>query len=196
MNQKKRIDMKQEPSTDSGYYLSRDIVLLCEVFSSRVLHTNIDEYSKRSQKNVEKIWNDIFYGKLAEWGVYFIYLERGITNIDPPDMKIYNSWNKSFDPDLRYGLFNLHIKSQTFESAHRYGDSWIFQSKDPLFESSSEYDIMIGCRVTLDKTNGDFIEGAYIEIKLEKDFNSLAFGKTKLSKFSENKIAVYLEDNK
>jgi len=179
----------------SEYYLGRDIVKLCEIFADRVISTNLKQYEKRKQFNREKIWKDIFYGKLAEWGVYFIYSERGRQNIDPPDMKIYKAKNKSFDSDLKFGMFSLHVKSQTYESAIKYGDSWIFQSKDPLFESASEYDIVVGCRVSIDEPATGFIEGALVEIKLEKAFRNLIIGDTKLSKFSDNKKAVYLKDN-
>lgn len=177
------------------YYLGRDIVKLCEIFADKVISTNIKQYERRKQFDQKKIWNDVFQGKIAEWGVYFIYLERGRKNIDPPDMRIYNSWNKSFDADLKFGMYNLHIKSQTYESALRYGDSWIFQAKDPLFESANEYDIVIGCRVSLDQPTKNFIEGALVEIKLEKAFHNLIIGETKLSKFSDNKKAIYLKDN-
>lgn len=179
----------------SEYYVGRDIIKLCEIFADRVISTNISQYEKRKQFDQKKIWNDIFYGKIAEWGVYFIYSERGRKNLDPPDMKIYKAKDKSFDADLKFGLFNLHIKSQTYESSARYGDSWIFQAKDPLFESANEYDILVGCRVSLDQPSKSYIEGALVEIKLEKAFHDLIIGKTKLSKFSENKKAVYLKDN-
>ena len=122
------------------YFLDSDIVKLCDHFSDRVISSNLDCYAKRKQFNYEKIKQDIFIGKLAEWGVFFIYLKRGRVNIAPPDMNIYSKNKKSFDPDMKWGLFNLHIKAQTGESANRYGDSWIFQSKDPLFEYSNEYD--------------------------------------------------------
>jgi hypothetical protein len=105
-------------------------------------------------------------------------------------MNIYSAKEKSFDADLKFGLFNLHVKSQTSQSSFRYGDSWIFQSKDPLFESANEYDIIIGCRVSLNE------DGAFVEIKLEKPFEKLVFNNTKLSKFNDNKKAVYLEENK
>lgn len=177
------------------YYIGRDVIRLCETFADRVISTNKDQYAKRKQHNQKKIWNDIFYGKLAEWGVYFIYLDRGRKNIDPPDMRIYKAKDKSFDADLKFGMYNLHIKSQTYQSSIQYGDSWIFQAKDPLFESASEYDIVIGCRVSLDQSTENFIEGALVEIKLEKAFHNLVIGETKLSKFSDNKKAIYLKDN-
>lgn len=171
------------------YYLDSDIVLMCQHFADRVIDTNLHCYSKRRQLNADKIRQDIFIGKVAEWGVFFIYLKRGRTNVQPPDMKVYLAEDKSFDSDLRWGLFHLHVKSQTWESAGRYGDSWIFQSRDPLFEYSDEHDIIIGCSVHIEN------EGAVVDIKLEKPFKDLIFGDTKLSKFAGNKKAVYLKDN-
>jgi hypothetical protein len=181
--------MKQTPSA-SEYYVGSDIMTICESFADRVINTNKDEYARRKQSNIIKIKNDIIIGKLAEWGVYFIYLNRG-RYVAPPDMKVYPPENKSYDPDLLWGLYKLHIKAQTAESAFRYGNSWIFQSKDPLFEFNNEYDIVIGCRVSID----DFEKGSLIEILLEKPFKDLKFGNTKLGKFVENKKAVYLKDN-
>lgn len=177
--------------SDRSYQLQSDIYKICEHFAERVLITNKDEYSKRKQFNLSKIKNDILLGKLAEWGVYFIYLSEGRININIPDMSIYSAQHKSFDADLHWGLYNLHIKSQSFESSNRYGDSWIFQAKDPLFEFSNEYDIVIGCRVFTDEIN----ETARVEILLAKQFKTLVFGETKLSKFSGNKRALYLKDN-
>lgn len=172
------------------YYVGSDILTICEAFANRVVETNKDEYARRKQSDLAKIKNDIVIGKLAEWGVYFIYLERG-RYLNTPDMQIYPKETKSFDPDLRWGLYNLHIKSQTYESAERYGDSWIFQTKDPLFEFSNEYDIVIGCRVSFD----DFERGALVQIVLEKQFKNLKISEPKLSKFNGNKKAVYLKEN-
>lgn len=172
------------------YFLDNDIVKLCGTFADRVISTNMDEYSKRKQSNTDKVWRDIFFGKLAEWGVYFIYLERNRKNISVPDMNIYPKQHKSFDADLRWGLYQLHVKSQTLGSVSTYGDSWLFQSKDPLFEHCGEYDILIGCTVDL-HSSGKF----FVQIKLEKPIKNLKFAETKLQKFSTNKKAVYLKDN-
>lgn len=174
------------------YYLGSDIYKLCENFADKVIGTNQDQYAHRGQINLNKIKQDIFLGKLAEWGVYFIYLENGAENLSVPDMNVYGKQDKSFDADLNCGSFKLHIKSQTLESSIRYGDSWIFQSKDPLFAFSTEHDIVVACRVGLDT----FEMGAYVEIMLEKCFKDLVFGETKLSKFAGNKKAIYLKDNK
>lgn len=171
------------------YYLSSDIIKMCQNFADLVVNTNVDEYSRRNQTDTEKIKQDILIGKLAEWGVYFIYLERGRKTVSVPDMSIYNRRNKSFDPDLNWGLYKLHIKSQSSISSQRYGSSWVFQSKDPLFDFCNEYDIVIGCRVDYEE------DGAVVKILLEKPFKNLNFGEPKLSKFGGNKKVVYLKDN-
>jgi hypothetical protein len=180
------------PETIKSFYLSSDIVKICQHFAERSYQTNIDCYALRKQTSPEKIKQDIMLGKLAEWGVYFIYLARGRQSICPPDLQVYDASRKSFDPDLHWGLYNLHVKSQTFESADRYGDSWIFQSKDPLFDKAGQYDIMIGCRVCFDDCDG----GCNVDIRLEKRFVDLVVAAPKMSKFNDNKKAVYLEDNK
>lgn len=187
----KRIRFMKPDLLDNTYTLSSDIFKICEHFADKVFVTNKDEYAKRKQFNSSKIKNDILLGKLGEWGVYFMYLSKGRSNINTPDMSVYSHQKKSFDPDLYWGLFNLHIKSQSLDSATRYGDSWIFQAKDPLFGYSNEYDIIVGCRVAVD----DNAKTATVEMLLEKPFKKLKFGDTKLLKFSENKKALYLKDN-
>ena len=174
----------------NSYTLGKDIIFMCESFADKVIDTNLDEYSRRGQFNRQKIWNDIFYGKLAEWGVYFIYLKRNRLSVTTPDMKIYKGSRKSFDADLNWNLYKLHIKSQTSKSEKSYGTSWIFQSSDPLFKKSKEYDIIIGCTVEFFKE-----DECVVDIKLEKQFSKLIFSEPKLNKFSDNKKALYLKDN-
>lgn len=183
------------PKHPTSTYVSSDVVRMCKHFAQQSYLTNIDCYRYRKQTSPEKIQQDITIGKLAEWGVYFIYLDRGWNDITSPDMKIYPAEQKSFSADLIYTnsddtgwtRFNLHIKSQTDSSADKFGDSWIFQTKDPLFDNAFEHDIIVGCRVNLDK--------AHIQIRLEKPFLELNFADTKLNKFKDNKRAIYLKDN-
>jgi hypothetical protein len=174
------------------YTLQQDIITLCRHFAEQSLKSSIDEYARRKQVNENKIKSDIMLGKLAEFGVYFMYLEQGRTNITAPDLNIYSAKNKSFDPDLRWGMYNLHIKSQTLHSSERYGDSWVFQSKDPVVHSPNEYDIFIGTCITYEE--GCSI--ATVSIMLEKKLDSVKFGQPKLQKFSaNNKTCIYLKDN-
>lgn len=181
-------------------YISEDIVTICTHFAERSYKSSADMYASRKQVNESKIKQDIMLGKLAEFGVYFIYLANGRTNITAPDLNIYPAKQKSFDPDLRWGLFNLHIKSQTIESANRYGDSWVFQSNDPAVKSPNEYDIFVGTGITY----SDFGNGSHgerllqyrVDIKLERKLDELKFGTPKLAKFNaNNKTCIYLKDN-
>jgi len=172
------------------FYLDQNITTLCNHFAERSFKSSLDEYARRKQINEHKIKNDIMLGKLAEFGVYFIYLERGRNNITTPDINVYNHTEKSFSPDLKWGLFNLHVKSQTLESANRYGNSWVFQSKDPVINQSNEYDIFIGTKIEPHK------EGYLVHIELEKQIQFLTFGPPKLQKFNaNNKTCIYLKDN-
>ena len=174
------------------YTLNKDIISLCRHFAERSLKSSVDEYARRKQVNEHKIKSDIMLGKLAEFGVYFIYLEQGRTNITAPDINIYSAKNKSFDPDLRWGMFNLHIKSQTLMSSQLYGDSWVFQSKDPVVTAPNEYDIFIGTCVDC----AEEAECCTVSILLEKQLNSVKFGQPKLQKFNaNNKTCIYLKDN-
>lgn len=180
------------PFYSRTYILPREIYILCKHFAFKSYATNEDCYSKRGQSDTYKIIDDITVGKLAEWGVFFMYLQEGRHNISSPDMNIYSIRNKSYDPDLKWGLYRLHIKSQTFESSERYGSSWMFQAKDPLFAKADDCDIIIGCRVHLDNINDDT---CLVEIQLEKPFCQLVIGEPKLSKFVNGKKAIYLKDN-
>jgi hypothetical protein len=175
-----------------SYVLPREIYLLCKHFAFKSYATNEDCYSRRGQSDITKVTNDITIGKLAEWGVFFMYLQEGRHNISSPDMNIYSVRQKSYDPDLKWGLYRLHIKSQTLESSERYGSSWMFQAKDPLFAKSDNCDIIIGCRVGLNVLEDD---SCLVEIQLEKPFDQLVIGEPKLSKFSNGKKAIYLKDN-
>lgn len=164
--------------------LDFQIQAVCKNFADMVVDTNKDCYAKRNQTDIEKIKHDIFIGKLGEWGVYFIYLERG-HKICPPDMNIYSVKDKSYDADLKFGLFNLHIKSQTFESSQRFGHSWMFQANDPVLIKPNEYDIFIGCNV---------FEDFFVEIKLERKFEELIIGEPKLKKLIGIKKSIYLKE--
>jgi hypothetical protein len=138
--------------------------------------------------DTNKILNDITIGKLAEWGVYFIFLDQGRHTITTPDMKIYLAKQKSFECDLQEGIHRLHVKGQTIASSNAYGHSWMLQAKDPLFEKSDSNDIIIGCSV-------DWDEEAVVTILLEERFENLKIGEPKMSKFVNGKKAIYLRDN-
>jgi len=108
---------------------------LCMMFAENCIETNIDEYIRRNQKNMEKIVNDIYHGKLAE-----VLVHDYVSNLkpcSPPDFMIYEAKRKSFDADLSTNSADIHVKS-CIES--RYDNSWVFQPNDPVVINPSEKD--------------------------------------------------------
>jgi hypothetical protein len=171
----------------SSYILTPEIIQICEEFAENCFPTNRIQYTKRNQTNPEKIKKDIRIGKMGEFAVYNLMLEKKVKNITKPDLKIYYEHNKSFDSDLKCDNYNLHVKSQCLESASRFGISWTFQKKDPIVIRPSIYDYFIGTIV--DEKNKK------IEIKLSKPVKNLIFGEPVLDILKKTKICVYLKDN-
>jgi hypothetical protein len=167
-------------------FLSSDVVKMCEHFAENCYKTNADEYQRRNQKNLNKIKKDIALGKMAEFAVYFIFLEKGISDISIPDLNIYGYKNKSFERDLKCKNYNFHIKTQSLESALKFGESWMFQKKDPVIENPQKNDYFIGTQI-----NEDTFE---TKILLSKPILELKFGEPKLQKLI-SKTCIYLKDN-
>jgi hypothetical protein len=166
--------------------LNQDIINLCKNFAENCYWTNAPEYEKRNQNNPEKIKQDIAYGKMAEFGVYFILLEKGMKHITIPDTNIYNHKSKSFEADLKCESFNFHIKTQTLKSASKFGESWTFQKKDPLVINPKSYEYFIGTQL-----NEDNFE---VKILLSKLATGLKFEDPVLEKL-KTKTCVYLKNN-
>jgi hypothetical protein len=166
--------------------IKQDVIKLCEKFAEKCCLTNLDEYKKRNQNNLDKIKKDIAIGKIGEIGVYYILLEKGIKNINFPDFKIYKKEKKSFDSDLKVGNYNLHIKTQTKKSSLLFEESWMFQKKDPVISNPTNYDFFIGN--IYDEDNFE------LKLVLSKHVKLLKFDKPKLPTLS-NKVCVYLKNN-
>ena len=77
-----------------------------DLFSKYSVFSSLSEYEKRNQFNKEKIINDIYNGKKAEFLVYnyLIYKQKKLTS---PDLNIYEKYKKSYDADLY--LKNVNI---------------------------------------------------------------------------------------
>ena len=108
---------------------------LCMLFAENCIETNIDEYRRRNQLNLEKIVNDIYHGKLAE-----VLVHDYVSNLkacSSPDFMIYEARRKSFDADLSTDTANIHVKS-CIQSRH--SNSWVFQPNDPVVINPSEKD--------------------------------------------------------
>ena len=166
--------------------LNFEIIKLCEHFAENCYKTNIKEYYRRNQKDLEKIKKDIAFGKMAEFAIYFIFLEKGIKDISIPDISIYNYKNKSFEGDLKCKDYVFHIKTQTLESAIKFGESWMFQKKDPIVKNPQKNDYFIGTQI-----NDNTFE---VKVLLSKPVLQLKFNEPKLQKLI-SKTCIYLKDN-
>jgi hypothetical protein len=108
-------------------------MVMCSEFARNVLPTNLTCYAGRAQGDPRVIERQIQVGKRGEFAVYQALTARGI-HVSPPDLQVYkSSRRKSFAPDLTIisTLTPVHVKTQDFESAAKYGLSWSFQPSDP-----------------------------------------------------------------
>jgi hypothetical protein len=111
---------------------------MCNQYAKDELASTYEQKMKRNQFNTTAMVHQTTTGKLAEWAVTLHFTEKENT-ISDPDMEIYPAWKKSFDADLQLDGYDLHVKSQSVESAQRFGTSWMFQyngrgggHRDPL----------------------------------------------------------------
>ena len=99
---------------------------LCHSYARNELDSTFAQKKRRNQFNKNAMVHQTTTGKIAEWGValHFIDQQRSISD---PDMKVYEAAGKSFDADLQLDGKDLHVKSQSVDSAKRFGTSWMFQ---------------------------------------------------------------------
>ena len=117
---------------------------LCHKYAHDELESTFAQRAKRNQTNKDAMIAQVTCGKMAEWAVTMCLLDQGY-DVTEPDMKIYTASKKSFDADLTVDGAPLHVKSQSVESARRFGTSWMFQyggrgygHKDPLIDKVDE----------------------------------------------------------
>lgn len=132
--------------------LTDEEISKCKKFAQDVVHTNIDKYRERNQCDVDKIVDDIFVGKLAEYASYKLLLSKG-KQVEEPDVKVYSARRKSFSADLTDGKMQYHVKCMKKSTAERFGLSWSFQMEDKLVTQPSDTDAMILCEI--DNTDVD-----------------------------------------
>ena len=103
--------------------------MVCHWFSKYSVFSSLSEYEKRNQFNEDKIINDIYNGKKAEFLVYNFLISKQ-KKLASPDLNIYERYNKSYDADLHLKNVNIHVKSHKVNG--NFPVSWVFQKKDPL----------------------------------------------------------------
>jgi hypothetical protein len=103
---------------------------LCKLFAEYSVSSNIDEYKRRNQYDEDKIKQDIYNGKKAEFLVFEYLLSMNKHKPSIPDIMIYPKHMKSFEQDMIYDIKKLHIKSCLNDNS--FPNSWLFQPNDIL----------------------------------------------------------------
>lgn len=163
-------------------------------FAEKSISTNINKYISRNQPNIKKGMNDNRVGKIGEEVVYN-YLVKIMPEITKPDYIVYKVKNKSWEKDLRDIATNVKIgvKTQTKQSAERYGQSWVFQNEDKGINGNDKIDIenyIAFVLIDLDNKVG-MIQGI---VKVPWLHEKELFKPMKLAYLQNNKKAVYYDD--
>jgi len=115
----------------------------CKLFADYSVETHLDEYKRRGQEDIEKIKQDIYYGKIGEMMVYNYMKQDGIKDVSPIDLNIYEHKQKSYDADFRVGAHNVHVKTHVVNN--NFPASWMFQKNDPLTKDKSNTEVLFLC---------------------------------------------------
>jgi hypothetical protein len=167
--------MKTELKTITDYQEKQ-----CDLFSKFSVFSSLEEYKKRNQFDKEKIINDIYNGKVAEFMVYnFLILKQ--KKVNSPDLNIYENYNKSYDADLSLQGANIHIKSHNVNS--NFPVSWVFQKKDSLITKIKDDDFL--ALVVMNKE----INYMYL-----KKISEVIFKEPVKESLKETKLCIYEND--
>lgn len=158
----------------------------CKLFAEYSVGTSLSHYSKtRNQGNVQKVRDDIYCGKKAEFMVYNT-LKDNYDSVTTPDVEIYNSGGKSFDSDMivvkNDRELKLHIKSH--KANNRFPVSWVFHKTDPLILNRPEGNYLV--LVVLDEEDND----NYMYICSIKD-QRVKFGRPMKKDLKNSKACIY-----
>lgn len=164
--------------------LPADIVEKCREFAFKRADDSLALYKHRGEARRQKIFADIFYGTLAEFAV-FLSLRPG--SCSEPSLDLLEVKKKSFEPDLVYGKYRLHIKSQAEEQSEKYGLSWCFQRQDPLLIKPGDYDLIGLCTVLPDLSVQ--IQGFVLALGVKGRYKPL-----RVAQYTRTKLALYYLD--
>jgi len=156
----------------------------CNEFATKRTENN-NLYKKRGGFKIE----DIISGSMGEIAVYKALKKNGHT-LRKPDFEIYSNRRKSYDADLKSGNKHFHVKSQTLDSASKYGKSWLCQRKDPLFANSGYNHYLVTTIVDLEKNTVEILGFFPMFSVLKKNL----IGECKVEWFRKTKVALYHED--
>jgi len=155
-------------------------------------------YMRRRQFNESKIKQDIIVGALGEIAAYKMLKEDYGMGVSKPDFNVYEAQKKTFDADLqdKQGR-NYHCKSQSMDSASKYGKSYILQyggngygHTDKLFRNRDNNDYLIPALVDTEKMTVT-LYGCY---RISSIFDADLIKLPKVKWLEDTKRAIYLND--
>jgi hypothetical protein len=183
--------------------ISKYIYNKIQSFADKRVEGSRDLYNYRGKSTDSKLREDIMIGTMGEYAVYQVLRESGL-NCSKPDLTIYSTSRKSFDPDLLASSdtenWQLHVKSQGVESEKRYGRSCLFQRKDKLITEADANDFIAFTSVNLETREVDVVGFVNVrqitELKLWEECKVEWFRKTKLALYFDNldKYGIVLEE--
>jgi len=175
------------------FYMKKEDYKKCKDFAEKVYPT-LHYLRNRNQRNEKTIKNQIITGKLGEIGVYRYFISKNI-ECTLPDFEV--TTKKSYNADLKIkGDIPCHVKSQSIESAKRYGTSWTFQYGNiygynpdkEIFLSENPVDIVVFTIVSDDVVNIKSI------ISLRDLLKKCKFSDPKLKHLKGIKKVIYAND--
>jgi hypothetical protein len=143
-------------------------------------------YEDTKQRNLAKVQLDHFVSKVGEEAVKIVFEQLG-KPVQGPDYQIYQGRKKSWESDLSVGGVGLAVKTQTTESARRFGLSWTFQAgehrRDPILNQPGAWVCFVEFNQQLQQCR------VYPPYQIQE----LLFAEPKLDKFKGNKQVVYAQ---
>ncbi|MCK9370555.1 hypothetical protein M0R04_11650 [Candidatus Dojkabacteria bacterium] len=132
---------------------------------------------------------DILVGVIGELGAYQYLRDKGY-DVNLPNFEYTKNKTYAADFATEDGSKKFHVKSQSLESARRYGDSWLIQRNDRIVKVQPiiENEFIICCAV--DPVNFS------VRILLDKPVKDVVYNECKVPAYALTKVAIYLEDNK
>jgi len=128
------------------YHITGDVIDQCKQFAELMSSSN-QFYNTRGQHDSTKRFQDTMYGKLGEWGCYYMMTQR-FPNLSKPDMNIYKVPQKGWNPDLSDPAVPIHIgvKTRDIEAKIKWSESWTFQKNDKrIFTDNIDPNYYIAC---------------------------------------------------
>lgn len=184
---------------ESKFIITPEIYEKCSKFAKDSVNTSADKYARRNQFDVEKICKDIRNGKIGEEGVW-----ENISKLYPaltqPDHAIYSKKNKSWDPDLKdlESGVRIGVKSQDYDSALNFGESWVFQfgnggkydCDSGVFKESDPNYYIAFVALNVPKRRGEI----RALVKIQWLHSKKLFKEMQKQSLRGNKLAVYYDD--